>query len=276
MRGAAMSDMDLAIDSATVPQPQMNRQQVKGRFYVGAAVFVILLNAAGFLPSLIDRSRRVAEPTWLVLTHGGLAGAWLLLFLIQATLVGTGRVAIHRRLGIAGAFIAFAMITIGSLTVIDMTRRGYDLSGDIARMAVPPGSPPLALEEFVAGMFPTLQAFANFGILTGFGLWFRHRPVVHKRLMLLALASLVVTPLIHLSGHLVGRWPDLYSPLNVAILIVANALLFAGAVHDKVSSGRVHPISLWVPVLLIVETFGLIAVVMPSDAWRRLAMWLVS
>jgi hypothetical protein len=30
------------------------------------------------------------------------------------------------------------------------------------------------------------------------------------------------------------------------------------------------------PVLLIVETFGLIAVVMPSDGWRRLALWLVS
>jgi hypothetical protein len=125
-------------------------------------------------------------------------------------------------------------------------------------------------------MFPPLQAFANFGILTGVGLWFRRRPAVHKRLMLLALGPLLVTPLIHLSGYLIGRWPDLYSPLNLAIPIVANALLFAGAVHDKLSSGRVHPVSVWVPVLLIVETFGLIVVVMPTDGWRRLAMWLVS
>jgi hypothetical protein len=59
-------------------------------------------------------------------------------------------------------FLAIAMIAIGSLTVIDRTRRGYDLSGDIARMAVPPGSPALAREEFVVGIFPTLQSFANF------------------------------------------------------------------------------------------------------------------
>ena len=86
----------------------------------------------------------------------------------------------------------------------------------------------------------------------------------------------MLTPLIHLSGHLIGRWPGLYSALNLAILIAANALPFSVAVHDKVSDGRVHPISLWVPVLRIVETFGLIAVVMPSDGWRRLALWLVS
>ena len=64
----------------------------------------------------------------------------------------------------------------------------------------------------------------------------------------------MLTPLIHLSGHLIGRWPGLYSALNLAILIAANALPFSVAVHDKVSDGRVHPISLWVPVLRIIET----------------------
>lgn len=254
----------------------VNRHAVKGRFYVGAAVFVILLNIAGFLPSLVDQSRRVAEPTLLVAVHGALAGAWLLLFLTQAILVTTRRMTLHRRLGVAGPFMAVAMIAVGTLTVVDLARRGHDLSGDLARVAVPPGSPALGGEEFAVGIFPPLLGVANFGILTGLGLWFRKRPAVHKRLMLLALGPLVAPPLIHLSGHLIGRWPDLYSPLTFAIPIVANALLFGPAVHDKLSSGRVHPISLWVPVLLIVETFGLTAVVMPSDEWRRFATWLVS
>ena len=267
-------------ETATLPvaaaRPEVNRHQMKSRFYVGAAVFVILLNVAGFAPSLIDQSRRVAPPTWLVTAHGALAGAWLLFFLVQATLVATRRTAIHRRLGVAGLFIASAMIAVGSLTVIELNRRGYDLSGDLARAAFAPGSPPLAREEFAALMLPPLLGFANFGIMTGLGLAFRRRPAVHKRLMLLALGVLVLTPLIHLSGHLIGRWPGLYGALNLAIFIAANALPFSVAVHDKVSDGRVHPISLWVPVLLIVETFGFIAVVMPSDEWRRLALWLVS
>ena len=220
---------------------------MKSRFYVGAAAFVILLNVAGFAPSLIDQSRRVAPPTWLVTAHGALAGAWLLFFLIQATLVASRRTAIHRRLGVAGPFIAFAMIAVGSNDGIDLARRGYDLSGDIARAA----GPSLASadgEERAVQMFPLLLAFANFGILTGLGLSFRHRPAVHKRLMLLTLGVLVLTPLIHLSGHLVGRWPGLCgAPLILAIFTAANALPFSVAVHDKVSDGRVHAISLWVP-----------------------------
>ena len=267
-------------ETATLPvtaaRPAVNRQQKKSRFYVAAAVFVILLNVAGFAPSLIDQSRRVAPPTWLVTAHGALAGAWLLFFLVQTTLVASRRTAIHRRLGVAGPFIAFAMIAVGSMTVIDLARRGYDLSGDLTRVGSAPGSPPLSREEFAAGTLPPFLGFANFGILTGLGLAFRHRPAVHKRLMLLALGTLVLTPLLHLSGHLIGRWPGLYGALNLAIFIAANALPFAVAVHDKVSGGRVHPISLWVPVLLIIETFGLIALVMPSNGWRRLALWLIS
>jgi len=203
-------------ETATLPvpaaRPEVNRRRMKSRFYVGAAVFMILLNVAGFAPSLIDQSRRVAPPTWLVTAHGALAGAWLLFFLIQTTLVATRRTAIHRRLGVAGPFIAFAMIAVGSMTVIDLARRGYDLSGDIARAAGPSGSPAPTGQERAVRMFPLLLAFANFGILTGLGLAFRHRPAVHKRLMVLALGLLVLTPLIHLSGHLIGRWPGLYAP----------------------------------------------------------------
>ncbi len=77
-------------------------------------------------------------------------------------------------------------------------------------------------------------------------------------------------------GHLIGRWPGLYGSVNIGVPIVSNSLLFAVALHDKLSRGRVHPISLSVPILLIVETFGLIALVMPSAAWHRLAMWLAS
>ena len=152
-------------ETATLPvaaaRPEVNRPQMKSRFYVGAAVFMILLNVAGFAPSLIDPSRRVAPPTWLVTAHGALAGAWLLFFLIQTTLVASRRTAIHRRLGVAGPFIAFAMIAVGSMTVIDLARRGYDLSGDIARAAGPPGSRAPTVEGLAVTMFPALLAFAN-------------------------------------------------------------------------------------------------------------------
>ena len=250
------------------------RHALKNRFYVGAAVFVILLNAAGFLPSLIDQSRRLAAPTWLVAAHGATASAWLLLFLLQAILAATRRTAWHRRLGVVGPFLVIGIVVSGYLVQIDMVRRGYDLSGDIRR-AAPPGSEALSAEELAAQMLPALQAFASFGLLAGIALWFRHRPEIHKRLMLLALGQLVVTPMIHLSGYLTGHWPALTGRLTPVVFLGGFSLQFAGAAYEKLSRGRIHPLFLWVPFLEIVATVALLTILMPSAGWRRLAMWLV-
>lgn len=250
------------------------RHALKNRFYVRAAVFVILLNAAGFLPSLIDGSRRAGAPTWLVAVHGATATAWLLLFLVQAILAATRRTAWHRRLGVVGPFLVIGIVVSGYLVQIDMVRRGYDLSGDIRR-AAPPGSEALSAEELAAQMLPALQAFASFGLLAGIGLWFRHRPEIHKRLMLLALGQLVVTPMIHLSGYLIGHWPALTGRLTPVIFLGGFSLQFAGAAYEKLSRGRIHPLFLWVPFLEIGATVAILTILMPSAGWRRLAMWLV-
>ena len=213
-------------------------------FYAGAAVFMLVLSAAGFGPSFVEQAKRTAPPTMLVIAHGVLATMWLLLFLTQAILIATRRTAAHRRVGNAGPVIAAVMIVLGYLTVIEFTRRGYDLSGDLQRAPLPPGFPPPTREEFVAGMLAPLAAFVNFGILAAAGLWFRRRPEVHKRLMLLALVSLALTPLIHLSGNVAGRWPGLSAVLSLAVPVVFICVLFISAAHDKLSGDRIHPLSL--------------------------------
>jgi uncharacterized membrane protein YozB (DUF420 family) len=255
---------------------RIRRLKVDRWFYIGTAVFMLLLSASGFGPSFVDASKRNAPPTSLVLTHGLAAAAWLFLFLAQATLVATRRTAVHRRVGRAGPVIAALMIVLGYITVIEFAKRGYDLSGDVQRAPLPPGIPPPTGEQFVAGMLGPLVGVVNFGILIAVGLWFRNRPEVHKRLMLLAVVSLAVTPIVHLSGTLVGRWPGLSGILSIAGPAFSIILLFIGAFHDKLSRGRVHPISVWVPILLIAENFGLLPIVMQSATWRQLAVWLVA
>jgi hypothetical protein len=128
-----------------------NRSRVRGWFYISAALFTILLSIAGFGPSIIDQSRRNAPPTPMVIAHGIVAGAWFLLFLVQATLVATRRVAVHRRLGMIGPVLAVVLIVLGVQTTIETTRRGYDPSGDVTRTFVTPGSPPLTAAERAAG-----------------------------------------------------------------------------------------------------------------------------
>src|SRR4030095_14106330 len=71
----------------------------RSRFYVGVAVAVLLLCAAGFGPSLIVQSRRTAPITPLLMAHGFVTGGWLILFLAQAALVAFRRTTLHRRVG---------------------------------------------------------------------------------------------------------------------------------------------------------------------------------
>jgi energy-converting hydrogenase Eha subunit E len=252
--------------------PASRRWRVDRWFYVGAAVLVIALNVAGFGPALIDQSRRNDQPSWLVIIHGLVAGAWILLFLAQATLVATGRTSIHRRLGVVAPALTIVTIVLIFQTTIALQHRGYDLSGDLLRPAFAPGAPVPPPAERDGGLNGFVFAL-EFGILVAAGWWYRRRPEIHKRLMLLALLLLTPVPLAHLAGYVIGRWPDLFGPARAA-LVAANLLPFAGAVHDKVTRGRIHPVSLWVPVGLFAVTALIGVAVRPSALWHQFAAWL--
>jgi hypothetical protein len=241
--------------------------RVERWFSISVALFMILLSAAGFGPSLVDQSRRNAAPTLLVIAHGVVTGAWLLLFLTQATLAATGRTAVHRRLGVLGVVLAGLVIVLGYFTVVDLTRRGHDLSGDLTNAAT---SPPTA-----EGILPPLAGLMIFGVLVAAGWWYRRRPEIHKRLMLLALLNLAPVPFLHLGGHLSGYWSGFQLVFLIVGQTIATLLLFAVAVHDKVAHGRIHPVSLWVPIGLIAALVVMNVVVMPSPVWHDVATWLV-
>src|SRR5678815_4136309 len=56
--------------------------------------------------------------------HGALFTAWVLLFIVQTALISSRRVAVHRRLGIAGAVLAAAMVAAGALVAVSAAARG--------------------------------------------------------------------------------------------------------------------------------------------------------
>ena len=236
-------------------------------FYINIALMMILLNVAAFAPSIINPAvRRVPLPlTPLVAGHAIVSALWLLLFLTQATLIATGRRTVHRRLGVAGAVVAVAFVVLGVLNVIEQARRGFDLSGDLVRVPAPPGAGPLAANTGL------LFFFLEFTILVGGALWYRSRPGVHKRLMLLAvLGALTPTPVAHIIGHWLNSEP------RAVLLFPASFVVFTSlsAIYDAISEGRVHPVSLWVPIvwlpLRIIET----RVIQPSAPWHEFAVWL--
>ena len=226
------------------------------RFYMVMGVVAILVAAAGFGRSFYGVMTGTKTLTLLVHLHAAVFSAWLVLYLVQAGLVATGRTAVHRRLGIVGVALAVAVVGIGYPTAITAARHGYDLdnTGD-----------PLRYLVF------TLGDLVSFTILVPVALWYRKRPEVHKRLMLL----ITVGPM--MSAALVHVWLPLPNKEAQQPLFVASmaALLFAGAVYDRLTLGRFHPVSLWVAVALFVWGVLRAAVIGPSETWHQFAAWLI-
>ena len=253
--------------SATVmaPMPMTTRRQGIDRwFYVCVTLLSIGLNVVAFGPSLVvPAGRTMSLPlTALVATHATISAAWLLIFLAQAMLIATGRTAVHRRLGIAGVLLAVALVVTGPFVVIEEARRGFDLSGDL----VPRGT-----SQDAGITLSLLFVFLLFGLLVAGAAWYRRRPEVHKRLMLLALVPLTNAPL----AHLVGHWEAL-RPWAGVIFPGFNAVLLALLpIHDRLTRGRIHPVSLWGAILLFAWFPVFLGVVASTAAWRNFAEWLV-
>jgi hypothetical protein len=233
---------------------------VERLFYIGMGILAILVASAGFLPGIVNASGRTAPLTTLVVVHGAVFLMWLMLFVVQATLVATRRTQLHRRLGPFGALLAIAMIVLGYASVIAMGRRGFDLSGDLGVAADP-----------LTFLVLPLGDLAAFAILVGSAFAYRRRPVIHKRLMLLAtIGTLMPAPLAHLIGHT----PMLRA--HPAIIVIPIAILLSlSAIHDRVAKGRIHPVSLWVALALFAWANLRAAVIGPSAAWHRFAGWLI-
>jgi hypothetical protein len=236
-------------------------------FYAAFAFAAILLAIAGFGPSLVDQTHRNAPLTALAAAHGVATALWLLLFAVQATLVAHGRVSRHRALGMASAALAVLVLLFGFLILRELAHRGYDLSGDIMRALSRTGNTSRDPARLV---FP-LAELAEFGALVGAAIWFRRRAEVHKRLMLLAVVVLLNEPVLHLVGYLSVHWPVMRGAAVPVGIPVTVLLLSTSGVIDRVTRGRVHPVSLWVPVFLFVLQNVLAVVVLRSAVWHRLA-----
>jgi len=191
-------------------------------FYLTMVLVSAAIIFAGFSPSFYLKSVIHAPPplSLLTISHGVVFTAWMALFITQASLIANGKPALHRQLGILGALLFGAMVTLGIWTAVTAARLGH----------VPPdGPPPLA---FLA--LP-LFAIVSAAVLVAGALWNRQRSAWHKRLML---GSFFI-----MTGPAAGR---LAVPLGIAPLgsqlsmIVAEALLVVAMGYDYRAHGRVH------------------------------------
>jgi hypothetical protein len=219
-------------------------------FHTGMAVAFLVTVLAGFAPTYYLKPFQPSPPlTPLLHLHAVVFTAWLLLLITQSGLVAAHRVALHMRLGIAGAVLAAVMIPLGFMAAVEAARHGTARAG----------LDPLA---FMVFPFGAVALFAGF---IGAALWKRKQREIHRRLMLLGTISILTPAIVRLP--FVGPNPLL--ALGLSLLFV-----FAGMIHDWKSRGRVHPLYVWGGLIIFLSgpvRFGL----SQTEAWRAFARFLV-
>jgi hypothetical protein len=185
----------------------------------------------------------------LIHIHGAVFSAWIVLFVVQTSLIVSRHVAWHRRLGFLGAFLAVLMVTLGVLAATDSLSRGF----------APPGSN-LDPKTFYA--IPIAQII-TFAVLIVAAIRVRSDGPAHKRLVLLATIALM--------GPAINRWPFAFvthPPVMTNLLLDAMVLLVVA--FDLGSQGRIHRVTIKGGLFLVFSQhlmfpFGL------TPVWHKLA-----
>jgi hypothetical protein len=223
------------------------------RLYIWAAILMPLIVLAGFartyyLKGLFDTP---AIPGRIVHLHAIIMTLWVILFVVQVSLVATKRTKTHQRLGVFGAVLAALVFIVGILTALYAAARGST--------AGPP-----ALQFLVIPLGDMLV----FAVLIGLALYFRRRLDIHKRLMLLAATSLLTPAIARIPLSFIQNGGPL------AFFGLTDVFLLAVVAFDTIKHKRLHPVFLWGTALLILfQPMRLLLA--GTDLWMSIATTLV-
>src|SRR5678816_225078 len=189
-------------------------------FFPALSSVLIVLVFLGFAPTYYLRPSAAGPIPGYLHVHGAAMTAWFLLLLVQTALIATRRRAVHRRLGIAGAFIAAVIVVLNPLVVA--------------------WSVPHLLAENMSTQLTALIVVADllfigiFLVLVGLAIRWRRYPETHSRMLLLA--SLAV------SGPALGRFAISVTGTPLPGIIALMVLPLLVVVHDRVLMKWVHPL----------------------------------
>jgi uncharacterized membrane protein YozB (DUF420 family) len=212
----------------------------RGAFYFGMAVAMSVIVFVGFGPTFylngylaeaFGRPPLNALPP-LIIVHGLVFTAWMILLMIQTGLVAQGQVRWHRRLGVAGAAVAALVVVLGTATNLASARR--DL-----------GTGAFDANPFIqVGIFAGFGSLIVFAALTGSAIYWRRRAETHKRLILLATIALLPAATGRVAA-IIGFAVPALGPLPFLGLLLTDLFIVALLMHDWRTVKRLHPATLY-------------------------------
>ena len=192
-------------------------------------------------------------PPVILVAHAIMAVAWLVLLSVQVSLVATGRVALHRRLGIFGAGLGVAMSIVALITAIVMRKLDHvgDPIANLAYLSIP------------------LGAWVSFTVPFALGLAWRARPERHRPLMIIA-ACLLASPAL-------GRLPEIRKAGLYLTGLIPDCFVIAAMIHDRLRAGRWSRVYLCaLPVVLLVQGTAVYLELAQPEFWISTVRWILS
>lgn len=234
---------------------QASPLRVRRAIYLGIGALATAIALMGFWPTYFGQIFTLTLDAPLVIHfHAIVFSGWLALLMTQAWLAATGRIAQHRKLGAWGMGYGVLIIFVGWLAAFAMFA-----------MRVQAGE----VEMAKARLFAPFTDMMFFAPVLGAAWAYRHKPEVHKRLIVVATTILLIAAAHRLIGNTLGRPPALGPVLAVWLSPIAVALAY-----DAIKHRIVHPV--YLTGVAIVLAMKARSVVYKSDAWNALASWFVT
>jgi hypothetical protein len=205
----------------------------------------------GFWPSYFGPllAGGVTRP-WIIHLHGAVFGGWMVLLLTQVSLIATGRVHAHRRLGNFG--IAYGAVVLGIGLVVSF-----------AAPALHVRSGEWSVDRAAGFLLLPLIDMVLFAGFFGAAIAYRRRPEIHKRLIVAATVALAFAAVARMAFE---------SP--VVFLLVWLSPLFAAMAFDVFTRRRVHTVH-FISVAVMACAFVRIFF-MESEGWLRVGRVLLA
>jgi uncharacterized membrane protein YozB (DUF420 family) len=219
-------------------------------FYLAMGLLVLAVVVYGFGRSFYFAPfMPVRQIRPLLQLHAAVFSAWVLLFILQTSLISAQRRDLHRRAGIAGAFLAGLLVIVGGLTVLESVR--------LQR-----------LQDGAVNLFGSATQLAVFAILAAAGLLLRKRAELHKRLMLVGTLALAQAGL--------GR---ILPGLNLGPggqIVVTMLFMFSWLIYDLLTHRRPLLAPLFgAAAVVLIAPVG-IPLIVRSTAWLQFTAWVQS
>ena len=228
----------------------MPSRSVDHPYYYAVSIGLAVVVLAGFARTYYLKGLFGAPPLSLLLQiHGAVMTLWYALFIAQVSLVATRRVALHRKLGIAGVGLASLVAVLSTMVSFSLAKR---------EMLAHPDSTD-------APLLLGLQLFAivlPFVILVSLAVHLRRRPDYHKRLMVLAMLSVLGPAITRLPLSFIAN----HDPSVAAIIDIGCVLICVTA--DTIRNRRLHPAFGWGGLFVIGSIFAVFPFAQ-SSIWIR-------